>query len=31
MTHKRPRRFTERQCVQIFLTDDFTFIPLFLV
>jgi hypothetical protein len=26
MTHKRPRRLSERQCEQIFLTEDFTFI-----
>ena len=28
MTHKRPRRFTDSQCVQIFFTDDFTFMKL---
>lgn len=25
MTHRRPRRFTVSQCMQIFLTDAFTF------
>jgi len=31
MTHSRPRRLTDLQCRQIFLTEAFTFIPLFLV